>query len=115
MIFPIFSFKIPNMDIEEIKKYMKSNKITYERLSELSKIPIGTLRDIFRGATKNPRIDTMDAIEEALGLKEQPKRSTSQIINDLQKVGLSPEAYEKMTPDERQKLLEIIKVIVSRK
>lgn len=60
------------MDILEIKKYMKVNKITYQELSDISKIPITTLKDIFRGKTKNPRIDTMNAIEKALNIPNSP-------------------------------------------
>ena len=59
------------MDIIEIKKYMKDNKITYEMLSVKSEIPLNTLKNIFRGKTLNPRIDTMQAIEKALGLEKE--------------------------------------------
>ena len=58
------------MEINTIKQYMKNKKITYEQLSALSAIPIGTLKSIFSGRTPNPRIDTMQAIERALGLTE---------------------------------------------
>lgn len=55
------------MTVEEIKNYMKENNITQIELSKLSNIPLGTIRKIFSGARKNPRIDTMQAIEKALG------------------------------------------------
>lgn len=58
------------MEISEIKKYLKENKITYEELSGKSNIPIGTLKSIFSGRTLNPRIDTVDAMERALGLNK---------------------------------------------
>lgn len=58
------------MTIIEIKSYMKENKITYKMLSEKSGIPLGTLKEIFRGRIKNPRIDTMKAIENALKIPE---------------------------------------------
>ena len=56
------------MEIQTLKTYLKSNKITYEQLSERSGIPLNTLKNIFSGRTPNPRIDTMQAIEAALGL-----------------------------------------------
>ena len=59
------------MDIIEIKKYMKDNKITYEMLSAKSEIPLNTLKNRFRGKTLNPRIDTMQAIEKALGIEKE--------------------------------------------
>lgn len=57
------------MQVAEIKTYLKKHKITYESLSESSGIPIGTLKSIFSGRTPNPRIDTMQTIENALGIK----------------------------------------------
>ncbi|MBQ7831296.1 MAG: helix-turn-helix transcriptional regulator [Clostridia bacterium] len=56
------------MEIQALKIYLKSNKITYEQLSERSGIPLNTLKNIFSGRTPNPRIDTMQAIEAALCL-----------------------------------------------
>ena len=56
------------MQIAQIKSYMKHNKITYEQLSKKSEIPLNTLKNIFSGRTPNPRIDTVQAIEKALGL-----------------------------------------------
>lgn len=56
------------MEIAEIKNYMKQNKITYAELSEKSGVPIQTLSKIFAGITPNPRIDTVEAIEKALGI-----------------------------------------------
>ena len=60
------------MDIEYVRQVMKEKKITQIRLSELSGIPIQTLRKIFAGYTPNPRIDTVDAIEKALGITNEP-------------------------------------------
>ncbi len=57
------------MDITEIKKIMKSKKISQIELAEKSGIPLQTLRGIFSGKTLNPRIDTVQAIEQALELK----------------------------------------------
>ena len=54
------------MKIEEIKKILKENKKTYADLSNACGLPIGTLRNIFAGFTKNPRLDTMEKIETGL-------------------------------------------------
>lgn len=59
------------MDIEYVKTIMKDKKITQIELSELSGIPIQTLRKIFAGYTPNPRIDTVEAIEKALGITNE--------------------------------------------
>ena len=59
------------MEIREIKSFLKANKITYEQLSEKSKIPLNTLKNIFSGRTPTPRIDTVQAIKQALGLDKE--------------------------------------------
>ena len=59
------------MTVEQVKAYIKKNKITYQKLSEKSGIPIGTLKNIFSKCEINPRIDTMQAIEKALGIKDR--------------------------------------------
>ncbi len=56
------------MNIEPLKKAKKEKKMTYEQLSLESGVPISTIYDLFRGVTTAPRIDTVQAIERALGL-----------------------------------------------
>ena len=55
-----------NTKIIELKKLLRERKITYKELSERTNIPEGTLKNIFSGFTKNPRIDTIQTIENAL-------------------------------------------------
>lgn len=55
------------MTVKEIKEFMRINKITQVELSEKSGLPLQTIRNIFSNPTRNPRIDTMQAIENALG------------------------------------------------
>ena len=63
--------KIENLKIEAIKNYLKDNKITYIQLSERCGIPVGTLRNIFSGVIKNPRLDTIQKIESALSFEDE--------------------------------------------
>lgn len=58
------------MEIKEIKQKLKKRKISYKNLSSLSGVPLNTLKNIFSERTSNPRIDTMQAIEKALGLAD---------------------------------------------
>lgn len=53
--------------IEEIKSAMKQKGITYNALSQLSGIPLSTIKKILSGHTKNPRIDTLQALLDAVG------------------------------------------------
>lgn len=59
------------MDIQLWKKRRKDLKLNYEELSKLSGVSKRTIEDIFRGFTVAPRIDTVEAIEKALGLNQQ--------------------------------------------
>ncbi len=61
------------MDINILKQRKKEMKLTFNDLSTASGVPIQTLHNIFRGHTENPRIDTMQAIERALGLDKGPE------------------------------------------
>ena len=55
------------MSIDEIKQYLKQNKITYNKLAELTGLSISTIKKIFAGTSKYPRVDTIECIERALG------------------------------------------------
>lgn len=69
-VLPAIHKKEKTMQVAEIKSYLKKHKITYEELSEKSGIPLGTLKNIFSKCSTNPRLDTMQAIENALGLSK---------------------------------------------
>lgn len=72
------------VNIEMLKKAKKERKMTYEQLSQMSNIPLSTIYDIFRGITSSPRIDTMQAIERALGLTPAfTEEKTGQISTSL--------------------------------
>ena len=66
------------MTIEQLKARKKELKMTFDQLSKKSGIAKRTLEDVFLGQTKNPRIDTMQAIEEALGLSTPPLQWTEE-------------------------------------
>ncbi len=57
------------MDIARIKKQLKEKKITYEKLAEITGLSLGTIKSIMSGKTANPRIETVNAINEAIGLQ----------------------------------------------
>lgn len=59
------------MDVKIFLKKKKELKLSYDELAELSGIPKTTLTNILLGRTLNPRIDTIQAIERALGLSEE--------------------------------------------
>lgn len=54
--------------IEEIKRELEKRGWKYKDLSIESNIPFSTILKVLSGNTKNPRIDTIEAIETALGI-----------------------------------------------
>ncbi len=83
------------MKIEVIKKYMKENKITYEELSQKSGLSISTIKKVFAGISPYPRLDTVQAIENALGLSDDI--TAEDIANgwvSTKKISISPKEEE---------------------
>jgi transcriptional regulator with XRE-family HTH domain len=97
------------MDIQQIKNIMKSQGITYEELSSMSNIPLNTLKNIFRGKTQNPRIDTMKAIEKALGLDNEALTDISAEERDF------IEVFRQLTEDEKKEFTNIANFILSKR
>ncbi|GEM_PF-6824090 len=52
----------------EFNKKRKELKLTFAQLSKKSGIPLRTLQDVLQGRTINPRMNTVKAIEKALGI-----------------------------------------------
>ena len=58
------------MTIEEMKRRKKELGYSYEKISELSGVPVGTLQKIFSGETSSPRYKTIMALSNVLGDKD---------------------------------------------
>lgn len=71
-----------NSKIIEIKRILRERRITYKELSKQTNIPEGTLKNIFSGFTKNPRIDTIQSIETALSIHESNNLKENNIVKD---------------------------------
>lgn len=54
--------------VELWKQQKKRLGLKYDDIAAMSNIPKGTIQNIFAGYIDNPRIDTVQAIEKALGL-----------------------------------------------
>ena len=100
------------MDICEIKQYMKQNKITYEQLSERSQISISTIKKIFSGVSQYPRIDTIQAIERALGIEEQKTPPVQELTEDEQEIFT---LISQLTDEEIQEARAILQYILNKR
>lgn len=59
-------------NLELWKKQKKELKLTLNDIANQSGIGISTIKDIFRGTTYAPRVDTVIAIEKVLEIKDIP-------------------------------------------
>ena len=94
--------------VERIKQRKKELNITFSELANLSGIPLRTLENICHGITKHPRIDTMQAIERALGL-DAPTPEQSEETQQL--VALLNE----LTVDELEEISAFVDFILSKR
>lgn len=96
------------MNLELWKKAKKEKKLTIEDISRLSNIPKGSVQNIFCGYVPNPRSDTVDAIEKALGLKSEQPQEVSPKVKEL--VDLLMQLDDKALED----ALSVIKIIAKK-
>jgi len=85
------------MEVAEIKEYLKKHKITYEKLSKDSEIPLSTLKQVFCGRVKDPRSSTIQTILDTLGIreyKEQPK-FTQEELELIELYRVAPDTWKK--------------------
>ena len=86
------------MDIEPYKNKKKELKLTNEEIAKKAGISKRTVEDFFRGYTKNPRIDTLQAIERALEITPSELKWTAEEralgVRDTIKISVTPEEEE---------------------
>lgn len=59
------------MDLELWKRLKKQKGLTIADIAERANLPKGSVQNIFAGYVPNPRVDTVKAIEHALGINEK--------------------------------------------
>lgn len=97
------------MEIQHYKNYLKKIGMTYEQLSKKSGIPLNTLKNIFSGKTAHPRIDTIQAIERALGLEESAtQKSPQDELSEGEKMLL--DLFNRVPEDKQELVLQMIQV-----
>lgn len=85
---------------------MKLKSITQIQLANLSGVPLQTLRGIFSGKTPHPRIDTMQAIESALGLSKESNTDDIERYSDEEKRLIAE--YRELNPQGKKLILDSI-------
>ena len=86
------------MGLEKITMIRKNKGMTIEELSELSGVPLSTLKKISAGITTNPNLETVKAITHALGCK------LDDLDDDIEKAPANP--LELKGNDEKQLIID---------
>lgn len=105
------------MGFEIINKLKKEKGLTNDQLSELSGVPKGTLSKITAGITKNPNLDTVKAIANALGCsledfndyEEQKENSPSALAEDEQHLLNN---YKMLTYKEKEFIQQVVNLYI---
>lgn len=106
---------------EMVSRYRKDAGMTIDELSAASGVPKGTLNKIIAGTTKSPTLDTVRALADALGKKledfddglqkKQPAPTNGDELAEDDKRII--ELLHQLTPENRERIVEIIKALAS--
>ena len=88
---------------------MKERKITQKQLSDITGVPLQTIKYIFTGRTLYPRIDTVQAIEKALELDNDGLNNMSEEEKEL--IAL----LKQLTDEETKELSNYVDYIISKR
>lgn len=92
------------MDVNIYKKILKEKGMTYEDLAQKTGLSLGCIKRIMAGIARYPRIDTIEAIEAALGL------SSESITTDEYASGMRATKKVSITPIE-ENMLEVFRKV----
>lgn len=99
------------MNTKEIKIKLKEKNMTYEDLSKLSSVPIQTIQKVLAGHTAHPRIDTIEAIEKALGLyRAHIEPIANSTLSDIEKKIISN--FNKLDKNRKELVFEILSNLI---
>lgn len=114
------------MDIQKIKDYMRQKGITYADLANMSGLSVSTITKIMGGFARYPRVDTVQAIEKALGLNDSSKDWTAEEraagVVDSVKVSVTAQEYNLLDmfreigrtkgADKQQIIIELLEILL---
>lgn len=101
------------MTTEQINEERKKQKMSVAELAEKANLPKGTVEKILFGIVKHPRIDTMEAIEKALGLNKPNADDNAPLLTDKEKALL--EAFNNMLPETQDFVLRTVQSLQDKK
>ena len=98
--------------IEALKQRKKETGITFDELAEKTGISRRAICSLFSGETENPRIDTIQAIEQALGLSDTPASLSD---DERELLSLFTEAEKKLGKAYVQGVKQMVRIAIATK
>jgi transcriptional regulator with XRE-family HTH domain len=96
------------IDLELWNTKRKQLGISLVKLAEMTDISISTIKDIFRGATTDPRIETVQRIEKALGISNEEPEYTEDEKELFELIG-------QLTDEEAQEMWHFLEYLISKR
>ena len=97
------------MDLQILREVKKRKKMTLKDISIASGIPKRTVDDIFSGHTLNPRVETIEAIERALGMNNNDVIPAKYELSQKQLRLLI--AFDNLLPDIQDNILNFLECL----
>ena len=95
------------MTIEEMKKRKRELGYTYEQISKMSNVPLGTVQKIFAGVTESPRYDTIAALSQIFQNDTVSCVQEAQSIYNVKRQGAyTLEDYYALPEEQRVELID---------
>lgn len=97
------------MAANKLNERRKQLGMSIEEVAQQANLAKSTVEKVLFGVVKNPRIDTVEAIEKALGLGN-PEALSSDIVSQVNELNIAD--YNSLTNDEKAKIAEIFNASV---
>ena len=115
--------------LEVWQEQRKKLRLSLQDIADATEVSISTIKDIFRGKTTDPRIETVQRIEAALGLDAKKITPTAETEGESQWMQLyyvltdenrallvkMIQEFERMSPERRRFVLDAIRLAASQK
>lgn len=99
------------MDVTLFKQKKKELNLTYKQIANLAGLPLRTVEDVFMVRGKNPRIDTVQAIEAVLGLNQIPPEFKATTVSARELINI----ISTLTDDECAEVIRFIDYVISKR
>lgn len=97
------------LSIDEINNERKRQNLSVPALAKLANLPQSTVEKILFKVVKNPRLDTVQALERALGISTETEQADKLTAEERELLNY----FRALNPTMRKYALEIIKAALS--